>query len=702
MKIYKPFILFILFFISTGVFAQVSYNTFVANIMNQVNTDTVLRYERQLSGDTSCIIGSSPYTIVSRHWNTTHNQMAAQFIYEKFQSFGITTWYQNINSTITNVLAKKVGTKYPNQYVIICGHYDDMPSGSTAPGADDNASGVVCVMEAARLLKNVNLPYTVIFAAWDEEERGLYGSKAYADTAFAHGDSIIAVLNYDMISYDGNNDGQLDVNTNTASNSLAVLYAQIVSLYQPTLVPQVTTSLSGGSDHQSFQNRGYQAILAIEDNSDFTPYYHTVNDLYSSLNKPYFIKMVKAGIAALVTIAGDYKITIEHTPISTGPSTSSRIATAVVKSSYKIATGTNQPRLYYKINSGSYNYLTPSYSNQDTFMFTIPGQPMSTTVTYYIAAQDSAGTLVSTLPSGGSGVNPPGTTAPPTQFSYQVSYIQYACMGTGTVSMGSSSGPFNTYWYGNRTDFLYTASEILASGGVAGNITKIGFQIATVGGQEMNGLNVRVQSTTATTLTSFVSTGWTTVYSGTYTVPGTGWQYIDFQTPFSWDGTSNILVEICFGNTSYTTATAVYGTTMSNMEITEYHDLSTACAYTGFTSGTVQTARANTCLVFNPITNGNQSNSTVPKTFSLSQNYPNPFNPVTRINYAIPKASFVSIKLYDIVGREVAVLVNSDMGAGYYTYDFDASALSSGVYIYKITCTGQETFEKTMKMMVVK
>lgn len=699
MKPIKLFAILIITFLATSIYSQVSYNTFVANIMNQVNTDTVYKYERQLCGDTSCLIGGSPYTILSRNYNSAHNPKAAQYIYEKFQSFGLTTWYQNITSTNINVLARKTGNKYPNQYVIICAHYDDMPTGATAPGADDNASGTVCVMEAARLLRNVNLPYTIIFAAWDEEERGLYGSKAYADTAFAHGDSIIAVLNFDMIAYDGNNDGQLDVNTNAASTPLANLFAQITSIYQPTLYPQVTTSLNGGSDHQSFQSRGYQAILSIEDNSDFTPYYHTVNDTWASLSKPYFVKMIKAGIAALVTIAGDFKITITHIPIATGPSTSPRVATALIKSSYRLGMGSNVPRLYYKINNGSYNFLTPSYSNQDTVKFTIPGQSLGTTVTYYIAAQDSAGSLVATLPSGGSGVNPPGTVPPSTQFSYQVANISYACIGNGTIQMGSASGPFNTYWYGNRTDILYTASELTANGGITGYVTKIGFDITTVGGQAMTGFNIRMQNTTATSLTSFVSTGWTTVYSGTYTVAGTGWQFIDLQSPFYRNETDNLLIEICFGNTSYTTATVVNGTTISGMEITEYHDLSTACSYTGFTAGTVQTARANTCFAMTPVLSANQNNGNIPTKFALSQNYPNPFNPITRIEYQIPKESFVSLKVYDILGREAASLINANLQPGFYMYDFDASALSSGVYIYKLTAG---TFEKTMRMMVIK
>ena len=296
-----------LLFFTSEVIPQITYNSYVASVMNQVSADSLYKYERQLCGDTSAMIGGAQYTITTRHYSKAGNIKAAQYILEKFQSFGLTAWYQPITSTNINVLAKKTGTKYPNQYVIICGHYDNMPSTTAAPGADDNATGTAATLEAARIMSGINSPYTIVFAAWDEEERGLYGSKAYADTARRKGDSIIAVLNFDMIGYDSDNNGALDINTNTASTWLANDFAQCVTLYQPTLVPQVTTSLNGGSDHQSFQQKNYSAVLCIEDNSDFTPFYHTVNDTYSSLNKPYFLKMTKAGIATLVTFAGNFK-----------------------------------------------------------------------------------------------------------------------------------------------------------------------------------------------------------------------------------------------------------------------------------------------------------------------------------------------------------------------------------------------------------
>ena len=93
----------------------------------------------------------------------------------------------------------------------------------------------------------------------------------------------------------------------------------------------------------------------------------------------------------------------------------------------------------------------------------------------------------------------------------------------------------------------------------------------------------------------------------------------------------------------------------------------------------------------------------VPTKFDLSQNYPNPFNPATKINYDLPFDSKVSIKLFDLSGREVASLVNEVKTAGYHTINFNASNLSSGVYFYKISAEGNgNSFVSTKKMMLIK
>lgn len=101
---------------------------------------------------------------------------------------------------------------------------------------------------------------------------------------------------------------------------------------------------------------------------------------------------------------------------------------------------------------------------------------------------------------------------------------------------------------------------------------------------------------------------------------------------------------------------------------------------------------------FGAVVGVNNENS-IPEKFTLGQNYPNPFNPNTKIDFSIPKNSLVTIKVYDVLGKEVAVLVNKDLTIGSYTVDFNASSLTSGVYFYTISA-GE--FTETKKLVLVK
>lgn len=91
--------------------------------------------------------------------------------------------------------------------------------------------------------------------------------------------------------------------------------------------------------------------------------------------------------------------------------------------------------------------------------------------------------------------------------------------------------------------------------------------------------------------------------------------------------------------------------------------------------------------------------NTIPRTFELSQNYPNPFNPSTSIEYSIPKQSHVTIKVYDLLGREITTLLNEAKPAGNYSVNFDGSGLSSGVYFYRLTT---DKFNETKKLLLLK
>jgi hypothetical protein len=89
----------------------------------------------------------------------------------------------------------------------------------------------------------------------------------------------------------------------------------------------------------------------------------------------------------------------------------------------------------------------------------------------------------------------------------------------------------------------------------------------------------------------------------------------------------------------------------------------------------------------------------MPTVYSLEQNFPNPFNPATTIKYQLPKAGFVTLKIYDILGKEVATLVNENKVAGRFSVEFNASKLPSGVYIYELK---SPDFTSCKKMMLTK
>jgi len=91
--------------------------------------------------------------------------------------------------------------------------------------------------------------------------------------------------------------------------------------------------------------------------------------------------------------------------------------------------------------------------------------------------------------------------------------------------------------------------------------------------------------------------------------------------------------------------------------------------------------------------------NSVTENYFMKQNYPNPFNPTTTIEFGIPKQEFVSLKVYDMLGREVSTLVSQNLNQGVYKYTFQTAGLSSGMYFYVLN---SGTFKQTKQMMLIK
>jgi hypothetical protein len=379
------------------------------------------------------------------------------------------------------------------------------------------------------------------------------------------------------------------------------------------------------------------------------------------------------------------KPVITHTPLANVPKVNWPVSTSAVVTD-NIGVDSVWVR-WYKNNTGTgikHFKLLPTGGNNYSATFNSVNSDVlvGDSIFYRVFARDNS-----------SGHNTDSTVLYQFKIINQVNVI----IGTGTTAIG---WPYYTYYMDSRTDMLYLGSEIgIPAPGAY--ITKIGFDVVSAASQVMNGFQIKMQNTTATSITAFTSTNWTIAYNGTYSVPGSGWQLVTLQTPFYYTGGSNLLIEICFNNSSYTSNSTVNGAAATGRNVHQHSDLSSGDGCTAITTpGTTYTQLPNIQLVMNPGPTGiEQKGNEIPTKYELAQNYPNPFNPTTKINFAIPKQGMVTLKVYDVLGREVANLVNEVKTAGNYIVDFDASALSSGVYFYKIDVNG---FSDVKRMMLIK
>lgn len=232
-----------------------------------------------------------------RRYNGTDSCHAARdWIAAKFSSFGYdSVIIDSFVGTVSgqNVVAVKVGGKYPERQIVIGGHYDGV---AVSPAADDNGSGTAGTLEMARILKDVETDMTFIFIAFDGEEEGLWGSDHYSSMAADRGDDIIYMLNMDMIAH----------LTNTTMAKLyygpVIAYSQLWGRLADSLVgiTGVLSGTSGGSDHVGFIEEGYAATFVHEFN--FSTVYHSVHDSTTYMNFDYMTKMVQASLATVYSV----------------------------------------------------------------------------------------------------------------------------------------------------------------------------------------------------------------------------------------------------------------------------------------------------------------------------------------------------------------------------------------------------------------
>ncbi len=223
------------------------------------------------------------------------NFAARDWIHDEFVSYGYDSVYLDpFSSGYNNVVAVKVGTRFPDHQVVIGGHFDAV---SGSPGADDNGSGTAGTLEIARVLADIDCDMTIIFITFDAEESGLNGSEHYAGAAATAGDNIVLMFNMDMIANIGNS---ADVKTYHGDQ-----------MEYPNLFNQLADSLVGltghlwgnisASDHWPFHQEGYTIVMAHE--YIFSEVYHSSQDSTTHMTFPYMTKVIKAGLATCYAVS---------------------------------------------------------------------------------------------------------------------------------------------------------------------------------------------------------------------------------------------------------------------------------------------------------------------------------------------------------------------------------------------------------------
>jgi len=209
-------------------------------------------------------------------------QKVAEYIYNEFSNMGLnTTYYEWSNGKYEgkNVVAVLKGET--NSSVILTAHYDSYPG---SPGADDDGSGIACLLMAAKILSKYEFYHTIKFVAFSGEEQGSLGSSSYVRYLYDRGEDIIANINVDTVGHATSKEAGSLIRTLTNEASILYRHANF-----------------GGSDHQSFVNYGYEAIFFVE--YEFNKNMHTPDDTIEHVNVSYLTKVCRLIVATTAKIA---------------------------------------------------------------------------------------------------------------------------------------------------------------------------------------------------------------------------------------------------------------------------------------------------------------------------------------------------------------------------------------------------------------
>ena len=286
--------------VTTGVtptLPKVLANPVIVQLVASVSPDSILAAVRRLQN------------YRNRYSTGESCRAAADWIKAKYEAYGCDSVFLQSHTTghAPNVVGIKYGTAGRRDlYAVIDGHFDDYAA-SNAPGADDNASGAVSTIEACRVMQGARFTNDLHFIAFSGEEFGLYGSDYYATRARSDGDSILGVLNFDMIGYVDVAPENLDMLTKIADPPCAPFsnwFVAVADTYTALPCSLQMVSDNQNSDHGPFWNNGYVSFCGIEDFWPTNPHYHTPHDSIGAgyNNNDFCTEVIKTGVAALATL----------------------------------------------------------------------------------------------------------------------------------------------------------------------------------------------------------------------------------------------------------------------------------------------------------------------------------------------------------------------------------------------------------------
>ena len=255
----------------------------------------------------------------NRYYGHPSGQAAAEWIRDLWQGYAAGREHATVELvqhswTQPSVVLTIEGSHYPNEFVVLGGHLDSISSGSgnpnfLAPGADDNASGIATLSEAARVMltQNFRPKRTVQFMGYAAEEVGLLGSRDIAGAYEAAGTEVVGVLQLDMTAFNGSAE-DIALLSDYTNSTLTSFVGQLVDTYQPELVRTSTACGYGCSDHASWHREGFPAAMAFEARfGQHNSSIHSTGDTLATLGNSgeHALKFARLALAFAVEISTD-------------------------------------------------------------------------------------------------------------------------------------------------------------------------------------------------------------------------------------------------------------------------------------------------------------------------------------------------------------------------------------------------------------